>query len=594
MKNNTSRTAGDPYAQRILDEQLRTVHRHLLPILGVHLLVGGVMVAMLWRIFPGVPLRAWALALVAMVVLRFALYLHYRRHATPQTVRRHRRNFVFGAALSGVLWGLAGVLFFAPAFEHRLFVLSILVGMGAGAISSLTAYLPAFYAYFPVSLLPMSIMLVNSGQPESVGLGLMSLAFVVAMSYFGHNISRSLSASLRLRFENSELVRELAAQKEEAEQANVAKSRFLAAASHDLRQPLHSLGLYVSLLEDVAEAPRTRQLIGRIQRSVSSLRTLFEALLDISKLEAGTLVPEREDFPLQPLLDRLANDYAPEVTQKGLALTLQPSEEILRSDPSLLEQVLRNYLSNALRYTGRGRIRLDSRRTENGLRIDVTDTGPGIEAPHQKLIYEEFYQVGNPDLDRSEGVGLGLAIVARVARLLGHPIGVRSALGEGSTFWITVPLGQALPQHPTLLSGEHPSVPGAPQRPIRIVVIDDDPVVLESTQAALENWGCRTLVAVSLDEALRQLADAGSAPDGIIADYRLKDARTGIEAVRALRQRYGSIPAIVITGDTASEPLRALQESGLQALHKPVPPAKLRAFLLNVQRAASARARRDS
>ena len=228
---------------RILQEQVRTLHRALPPIMAVHLLVGGTMVVTLRNIFPGPGLQAWGVAMLAMLLLRGLLYLHYRWHATPQTTARHCRHFLFGAALSGVLWGAAGVAFFAPTLEYQLFVLFILVGMGASAISSLTAYMPAFLAYFPISILPVVIRLLWSGQPVPIGLGLMTLGYISALSFFAHNISRSLAESWRLRFENLDLVEVLGAQKNEAEQANVAKSRFLAAASHDLRQPLHALTL---------------------------------------------------------------------------------------------------------------------------------------------------------------------------------------------------------------------------------------------------------------------------------------------------------------------------------------------------------------
>jgi signal transduction histidine kinase len=582
MKPGRSEPARASQDLRILEEQVRTLHRYLPPILAVHLLVGAVMVATLWDTFPGMALQIWALAMLAMLLLRGGLYLHYRRHATPGTTVRHSRHFVAGAALAGMLWGAAGVLFYAPSLEYQLFVLFILVGMGAGAISSLTAYMPAFYAYFPVSMLPIGLVLLDSHQPLNVGLGLMTLAYIAALSFFAHNISRSLTESLRLRFENVALVKELSAQKDEAEQANVAKSRFLAAASHDLRQPLHALALYVSLLDDAAESPRVRELVNRINGSMSTLQTLFNALLDISKLEAGTLVPERESFALQPLLERLANDYAVEAAHKRLHLAILPCAEIVHSDPALLEQVLRNYLSNALRYTEHGEVRLDVARIGNHLRLDIVDSGIGIEAAQQRLIFEEFYQVWTSARDRSQGLGLGLAIVARVARLLDHEITVQSVPGQGSTFSVSVPLGKATRVRAATAAraDDAPAV----DRPLRIVVIDDDPAVRESTRIALDSWGCETLVAPSLDAALAQLAE--SAPDGIIADYRLGGGRTGIEAIHVLHNRYGARPGIIISGDVAAAPLRDLQESGLQLLHKPVPPARLRVFLNSVRRAA--------
>jgi signal transduction histidine kinase/CheY-like chemotaxis protein len=469
--------------------------------------------------------------------------------------------------------------------EYRLFVLFILVGMGAGAVSSLTAYLPAFVAYFPLSLLPVALRLVMTEQPVTIGLGLMTLAYVAALTFFARNISRSLAESWRLRFENLDLVRELSAQKREAEQANRAKSRFLAAASHDLRQPLHAVTLYVSLLDDAQDMPRVREITARIGQSVGTLQNLFGALLDISKLEAGTLVPEQESFALLPLLDRLGNDFAVEAAHRGLHLEIERSEAVVHTDATLLEQILRNYLSNALRYTRAGQVRLRVLSSGGSHRIEVSDTGIGIEPAQQKRIFEEFYQVQAVGRDSGEGLGLGLAIVARAARLLELEIGVRSASGKGSTFFVAVPAGDPARTHAT---GE---VPGeaAPvsTRPLCLLVIDDDPGVRVSTQTALADWGHDSITAASLDDAIATLA--GRIPDGIIVDYRLGAGRTGLDALTELEQNLGPRPAIVITGDVAGEAMQALMASGRPWLHKPVPPAKLRAFVQSVRRAASAR-----
>jgi signal transduction histidine kinase/CheY-like chemotaxis protein len=578
----TTKPHPDP---RILREQVRALHRALPPIMAVHLLVGGAMVATLHRLFPGPALTIWAIAMLAMLLLRGLLYLHYRWHATPQTTARHCRYFLFGAGLSGVLWGLAGVMFFSHSLDYQLFVLFILVGMGAGAISSLTAYMPAFLAYFPISMLPVAIRLLWSDEPVHIGLGLMTLAYISALTFFAHSISRSLAESWRLRFENLDLVEELSAQKNEAEQANVAKSRFLAAASHDLRQPLHALTLYVSLLDEATDAPRVRDFVGKIRRSVDTLQSLFNALLDISKLEAGTLVPERESFAVQPLLDRLANDFAVDAESKRLQLAIPACDAVVYSDPALLEQILRNYLSNAIRYTEQGEIRLAAAPQRESLRFDVSDTGIGIDATQQRLIFDEFYQVDTPGRDRSQGLGLGLAIVARVARLLGHDVAVDSQPRHGATFSVSVPLGRRT-EIRTAGAAES-TKPYLAAHPVRIVVIDDDIDVRESTRAALEHWGCEVLAVATLNHALSELG--GNAPDGVIADYRLEGGHTGLDAIRTLRVHHGLCPGIIVTGDVAAAPLRELKESGLQLLHKPVPPAKLHAFVMNVRRAASAR-----
>lgn len=574
-----------PRPTRVLDEQVRALYQGLPPIIAVHLLVGGVMVATLLEVFPGPGLRIWAASMMVMLLIRAAFYWHFKRHSTQDVARQHSLYFVSGAALSGVLWGIAGAFFFAPALEYQLFVLFILVGMGAGAVSSLTAYMPAFLAYFPISLLPVSLRLLATEHPVQIGLGLTTLVYVIALTFFARNISRSLAETWRLRFENLDLVRELSSQKLEAEQANLAKSRFLAAASHDLRQPLHALNLYVSLLDDAKDMPRVRELSARIGQSVGTLQNLFGALLDISKLEAGTLVPEQESFSLQTLLDRLTNDFAVEAAHRGLQLDIARNREVVHTDAALLEQILRNYLSNALRYTRQGRVCLNATRTDAHVRIEVSDTGIGIDPLQQGRIFEEFYQVKATGRDSGEGLGLGLAIVARVARLLELRIGVHSEPGKGSAFFVEVPSGD-----PDAVTQAHDTPQDAMpffDRPVRILLIDDDPGIRESTQATLQSWGHPVVTAPSLSDALKNLGD--QMPDGIIVDYRLGGGQTGIEALAELEKRYGPRPAVVITGDVAGAPMRELMASGRQWLHKPVAPAKLRAFVQSVRRASARR-----
>lgn len=565
---------------RVLDEQVRALYQGLPPIIAVHLIVGGAMVATLRHVFPGPGLWIWSIAMLAMLLMRAAFYWHYKKQAGHEAAQRHSLYFVLGAALSGLLWGIAGAVFFAPTLEYQLFVLFILVGMGAGAVSSLTAYMPAFLAYFPVTLLPVSVRLIATEQPVTIGLGVMTLVYVAALTFFARNISRSLAETWRLRFENIDLVRELSVQKLQAEQANLAKSRFLAAASHDLRQPLHALNLYVTLLEDAGNMPRVRELSARISQSVGTLQNLFAALLDISKLEAGMLKPESETFAVQPMLDRLSNDFAVEAAYRGLTLDIPQSHAIVRTDPALFEQILRNYLSNALRYTRQGQVTLKVHADGDTIRFEVSDTGIGIDPSQQQRIFQEFYQVKSTELDSGEGLGLGLAIVSRVARLLGLDIGVHSIPGQGSTFFVTAPAGASDPIRQPLLPAWNalPTI----DRTVHLLVVDDDPGIRESTQALLESWGHRATTASTLEEALR--AAASEPPDGIVIDYRLGNVHTGIDVLNELEKHHGMRPTVVITGDVGSTPMRALMASGRQWLHKPVGPAKLRAFVQSVQR----------
>lgn len=396
-------------------------------------------------------------------------------------------------------------------------------------------------------------------------------------------LQQEVDESVRLRNQNLDLVAELRKQKDEAEQANIAKSKFLAAASHDLRQPLHALALFTSILDESIQYPGVRKVVEQIRGSVEALQSLFNALLDISRLEAGVLKAEKLVFDLQCTLDKLANDFNPQAQEKDLVIEWPQCAETVYSDPTLLEQILRNYLSNALRYTETGLIRIECVEKSAGhITIRVVDTGVGIPEEEQRDIFREFHQLGNPQRDRSKGLGLGLAIVQRTAELLQHPIGLESRQGQGSCFYVTVE--RAIHSESHQFSEDESTVTRMEARACHVMVIDDEINVLEGTQTLLELWGCQVTAATRLHELLGQL-DGLPQPQAIIADYRLQDGQTGLDAIKAIQTHYQSdIPALIVTGDTAADRLREVNNSGHQILHKPVAPARLRAFLNYIQR----------
>ncbi len=372
---------------------------------------------------------------------------------------------------------------------------------------------------------------------------------------------------------------ELVKAKEAAEQANIAKTRFLAAASHDLRQPLQALNMFVAVLAERA-GPELTPLVGRIQDSVGALESLLNSLLEVSKLEAGLVVPARETFCIGTLLQRLGAEFRAEAEAEDLDLRLVNSNLRVESDPSLVERILRNLLHNALRYTPQGRILIGCRRRGTVLRVEVWDTGIGIPENQTQAIFREFYQLGNPARDRRQGLGLGLAIVERLASLLGHRLHVRSKLGKGSVFAVDLPLAVHDAQLDEQGETHHLSPPPATRREACVVIIDDEPDVLESTRLLLESWGHHVLTGLNTDQALRRVSNSRCMPDLIIADYRLQNGSNGGFAIQRMRTRLQKeIPAIILTGDTAPERLRQAKASGHGLLHKPVQPQALRAAI---------------
>jgi PAS domain S-box-containing protein len=383
------------------------------------------------------------------------------------------------------------------------------------------------------------------------------------------DITSEKAAVERLR--ESEAAQRIA--KEEAQRASAAKSRFLAAASHDLRQPLQSLILFTGVLKGYVQGQRGEQALKHLEHGLGTMKSLLDSLLDVSKLDAGMVTPEITDVAISPLLDEIAASYAPIAAAKGVGWQVETCNEWVRSDWILLGRMMRNLVENAVRYTEAGHIRIACHRIEDRLRIEVGDSGIGIPPDHLDRVFEEFHQVGNVARDRSQGLGLGLAIVRRISNLLGHRIEAVSKPGEGSTFSIEMPLGigEPVPQQ-----DREGAAAGQDGRGRLALVVDDDTLVLDSLRAILTEWGYEVLTATDAEQAAAAARQAGRRPDIVIADYRLREGRTGMEAIQAIRALFDQpIPALILTGETDLEFQRKAAARGLGIAHKPVTPGQL-------------------
>jgi len=484
---------------------------------------------------------------------------------------------VFAAAsslvrLGGIALVVAAVVAVARYAIRRWNMESALL-LVAGTISAVFALHDWLAAQNPFALRPVWLV------PYA------ALAFLTLFGYLlTDRFVRALNESERLNIDlehrvaekNAALSMQLQitqAAKDAAEAANRAKSSFLAAASHDLRQPLHALGLFSQALAEQTRDAGGQALVQRITTSVSSLETLFSALLDVSKLDAGVITAHPRDFPIRPLLDRLADECMPEALQRGLSLAVVCGDVNVHSDPVLLERILRNLLANALRYTSAGGVVLGCRRRGRGFSLEVWDSGAGIAPGEIDRIFEEFYQVDNASRERSRGLGLGLAIVRRLAELMGHAVEVASRPGRGSVFRVMVPAAGrigaeiATLDRPSNLVGR------------KILVIDDDESVREGTAQLLSQWGCCVVAASDADSAQRA-CDAAYPPDAMVVDFGLGRGDDGVAAIAALRARFGrAIPALLVSGESAPTELARIEASGLPLLHKPLPPARLRSIL---------------
>lgn len=378
---------------------------------------------------------------------------------------------------------------------------------------------------------------------------------------------------------------ELRTKKEEAETATLAKSRFLAAASHDLRQPIHALGMFVARLAQLPHDRETRHLIANLEASVRAMQDLLDALLDISRLDADAVRVHSKPFPLAHLFEQLRGALSPVAADKALRLRVRGSHLWVLSDPTLLHRILLNLVSNALRYTGQGGVLVGCRHSRGGSHvwIEVWDTGVGIAPEHQQNIFREFYQIGNPERDRSKGLGLGLNIVERTARLLGHPLQLCSIPGQGTRFRIEVPLAVAGNTGAFAAVSEAPPLDDV--RGLRVLVVEDDRQSAQALRGLLDSWGCTVALVEGLQGAMTTV-EGGFEPDLILSDFRLRAGETGLQSLQSLRAALARpVPACLMSGDTDTELIQACREAGLPLLHKPVRPAKLRTLMRRLTRA---------
>jgi signal transduction histidine kinase len=407
--------------------------------------------------------------------------------------------------------------------------------------------------------------------------------YIAALLGQAVNSSRSARAAIQLRFENADLVEQLkletgiaAAAQREAELANTAKSKFLAAASHDLRQPIHAQGLFLEVLSRTDQTKHQQELLARARAASEASSEMLNALLDFSRIEAGVIQPQLQPFRLQPLLQKIERELAPQADAKNIVFRTRDTELVVQTDPVLLELILRNLVSNAIRYTEHGGILLGCRRRGSLALLEVWDTGIGIAPEHQSEVFREFHQLGNPERDRRKGLGLGLAIADGMARALQHELSLASKLRRGSVFRLALPV-TSTPDIQELVLQSKTRLLNA-----RLLVIDDDAIVRDGMLQLLRDWGCECDAAESIEDALALVQL--NVPDVVISDYRLREQRTGVEAIEAIRAQLGTcIPALLITGDTAPKRLREAQASGIPLLHKPVSPSKLYRRLVELQ-----------
>lgn len=529
-----------------------------------------------YPVFGALHVGAWVVIVGSVAAMRTHMLRPARELDTvladpPLWARRYA--WLTGAMGAAIAIGPL-TLFPAASDLLRMYLTLIFCTWAAGSLASVGGRPRVFGLYLGLFVVPVALGWIISGSAYTTEVLLLLVVFAAIMFNFARNFALQVRQGIDIRLQNDELVARLDHARIAAEEANMAKSRFLAVATHDLRQPLHALTLMNGMLMRARSPEQVAEITRQIGRALGTLERLFTSLLEHSRLETGGTKPSPAWFSGAQLLDRLAGEFGPRAQEKGLLLTIGACEWAIHSDPQLFERILRNLLDNAHKFTTAGAVSVTTRQDDTGLVFAVADSGPGIAANLHEEVFKEYVQ--GEGAQRSEGLGLGLAIVRRLADLLGHTVRVIDNPGGGATFEVLVAAAQIRREHDLEVEPD-PAQAEIDLRGLRVVYIDDDPHARDATRLLLEDWGCEALVAAGIEQALA--ASAGSEPQVVISDYALGDGGTGITAIERFRERHRDIAGALMTGSAAPETQALFATIEYPVLFKPVNAAELRRLL---------------
>lgn len=584
-----------PDPQRLLIDQMAAVQRTLPATIAGNLLLAAVLAWALQGAVPATGLALW----VGLVALHcaanvWALRATLRRPLSARNAPRRAAAAVRSAGVLGMVWA-GGILMLWPvgdaSLPQRFLLVFLVAGVSSGALHSLSPHLPTFTAFFVPTVAAVALAALREGGPIFHAVAGISVVYGIVTYRYAQSLNRTLLDAMGGRHELAALAERLRQEMQLVDQAQRARTRLLAAASHDLRQPVHALSLVLGLLDGEPLTPQAARRLKLAQQSVDALAAQFDALLDLARLEAGVMKAEPRRVALAPLVLNLADALRPQAEARGLALRVRVTSTSVWTDPVLLERMLRNLLVNAIRYTDRGGVLLALRalpgggaEAGGGARIEVVDTGIGIRPDQQSLVFDEFVQ-GEGAAGRG-GLGLGLSVVQGCAALLGHALALRSTPGRGSRFSIDM-APQDAPAHPAALPPPH-TLPGVadglasqgaplhdphalePLRGCLVALLEDDDAVRAATTEVLQRWGALVIAGPALPPVLAQLVAQHEVPALLVVDGHLAGGASGIDAVLQLRQEYNDdqLPAVVISADAVA--LDQARSAGLVALRKPV------------------------
>ena len=581
-----------PPRAALVPDTVRSVYSQTGSGLFGHILGMAVTTAIYWPHAPHQVLLGWATAFLLIWLARIVCMYSFERAIKRGGQIDHERwllLWALGAGFNAATWCMAAVLFYdhGGSFERTALML-IIYSFAIGSVPFMAMQTKLFLTCMTMYFGTMILRSAFHGEPHDLQMaGIWFLLGVCTMSVawaFRNVFSEMVKHKLQTQELAMKLRGETAAAESAqrlAETANRAKTQFFAAASHDLRQPLHAMGLFAEALRQRNKDEEVVHLVNSINSSVDALEGLFSELLDITKIDTGAVDIEPEHFSMQELFNRIRLHFEPTAFEKGLMLSFRGEQHHALADPILVERILRNLVSNAIRYTEDGGILVTCRVRGEQLCLQVWDSGIGIAEKEQGRIFDEFYQThsGRPlEPHHRKGLGLGLSIVKRLADLMQAPLTLRSRVGHGTVFTLMLPIGRA----PRMQRSSIPSKPalGVTLDRRHIVVVEDELAVLEGLQVLLKGWGATVSAFDSVAAVEAWARSTESKPDLLIVDYRLPEQLTGIEAIKAMRARFGpDLPAIMVTGSTMTGHEADAAQYNFHLLVKPVVPTKLRAMI---------------
>ncbi|GJL82512.1 MAG: hybrid sensor histidine kinase/response regulator [marine bacterium B5-7] len=522
---------------------------------------------------------AWSVVVYILICIRLVLYQEHRMGSKRfADYRGWARAFTFSSLVAGLLTGFSVIMLFDVATPGIfVFAVAFVVGLMSANLNLSSYWVPAQAAFaVPTTLLPGVRLLFESGWLPPL-LGVLLMLFLILSLLLTRTLNQRIIAQIMLEIENRELVSTLTLERNRANRASGAKTRFLAAASHDLRQPIHAINLLLDSLKHVVDDAQRQRIIDKLETAIDALSDLLSSLLDISKLDAGAVKSHKQVVNLNNLIEPLLRQYAEEIKGKSLTLQTDDLDFRVRSDPALLGRIIANLLSNAIKFTEQGFIRVSAELIDDRVILKVTDSGSGIDPDNLERVFDEFFQEQNPQRDRSRGIGLGLSICRRISSLLGHQMHLEPGSAVGTVAVLNLgPLADA-----TLATNE-PASPAPELAPrslegLNVLVVEDDILVADALVELLDGWGCEIRAEIDASQALACIEENAFTADLVITDLRLPGEIDGLGlAQHIVDMKERRIGVVILTGETDPQHIAEVSASGIPLLFKPLKPARLR------------------